>query len=275
MKQVDILCVMATHSNEDVINDQIESLFWGFESNIFLVIINDGLNELNFSQSNIAVIRSKGAIHKASKVGFKINEGLSWAFEKGIKFNFAMIFDDDALIIGKGLDLWAFNKFEKSKNLGLLGTGDDEASNQRYSDIGKIPVYKKLMFDWFNIENLKIPKKFMFYAVNFQSYEMISYFFEKNFLSHEKEIWPFPCETFQTIATFNSIFDIEFHGQYPQNMVPPLYVMHHGSTPPTDPRKLSKDFLIHHSIRRIKGIKEWEIRNFYRNVRKNRVYKFL
>ena len=180
MEQLEVLCVMATCSDKDIVNDQIESLFWGFDCRFAIVIVNDGPHELNFSQSNIFVIKPKGTIHQAGKVGFKINEGLSWAIEKNIKFKYAMVLDDDALIIGKGLDSWISDKFEKNKNLGMLGVGDDDIANQRYSDPKKINFYKKIMFDWFGIDNLKIPNQFMFYAVNFQSYEMISYFFEKN-----------------------------------------------------------------------------------------------
>jgi hypothetical protein len=271
-KEFDFLCVMATNSNNDIINDQIESLFWGLRSNFALVIVNDGINDLNFNQHNIFTIKPKGQIHNASKVGFKINEGLSWAIEKDIKFKCAMILDDDALIIRKGLDDWFINKFEKSKNLGLLAVGDDEIANERYSDDSKHKTYKNFLHRWLSLKEFSVPKKYAFYAVNFQSYEMIKFFYEKKLLEQSKEEWPYPCETFQTIMCEALNFEIELYGQYPQNLLPPLYVMHHGSKSPIDPRNLSKDFLIHHSIRHVKNTSEWEIRKFYR---KNRINKLL
>jgi hypothetical protein len=272
MVNFDLLCVMATCSSKDIVHDQIESLFWGLNSNVRLIIVNDGPNDLDcFSQNNIFVMKTKGTIHNASKVGFKINEGLDWALNQNFKFKCAMILDDDALVIRKGLDDWCLDKFEKNKNLGLLGVGDDDIANQRYSDNSKLKIYNEFAERWLGNSYVIIPKKFMFYAVNFQSYEMIKCFRDKNLLSSDKEVWPYPCETFQTIFSHNLNFEINFHGQYPKNLLPPLYVTHHGSARPEDPRKLSKNFLIHHSIRQIENVSELEIRKYYRKIRKNKL----
>lgn len=271
MKTFDFLCIMATNSNKDVVYDQIESLFWGLGSNFGLIIVNDGNNELNFSQSNIFTIKPKGTIHSASKVGFKINEGLKWALENNINFKCAMILDDDALIINRGLSDWFIEKFEKNKNLGMIAVGDDNLANKNYSDKSKHETYKNLLFNWIGTRKIIIPKKYAFYAVNFQSYNMIRFFHEKKLLDYEKEKWPYPCETFQTIICNSLDFEIELHGQYPDNLVPPLYVMHHGSKNPMDPRNLPKSFLIHHSIRHVKNVGEWEIRKFYRKKRINKL----
>lgn len=271
METFDFLCVMTTNSNRETVNDQIESLFWGLGSKFGLIIVNDGNNDLNFSQSNIFTIKPKGTIHNAGKVGFKTNEGLKWAIENKIKFKCAMILDDDALIIRKGLGDWFIKKFEKNKNLGLIAVGDDELANKRYSDKSKHETYQNYLIKWLGSTKIDIPKKYAFYAVNFQSYDMIKCFYEKNLLDFEKEAWPYPCETFQTIMSVFLNFEIELHGQYPDNLHPPLYVMHHGSKNPIDPRELPKNFLIHHSIRHVKNASEWEIRKFYRKKRINKL----
>lgn len=270
MSKSNLLCVMSTSSNKNIVEDQIESLFWGLEMNFNLIIVNDGDHNLNFNQNNIFVIKPQGAIHSAAKVGFKINEGLKWAIDKNIYFKYSMILDDDALLIRKGIDDWFVKKFENNKKIGIIGVGDDEIANKRYSDLNKIKIYNKFIYNWLKIKNFQIPKKYLFYAVNFQSYEMIKSFYDSNLLNHDKEIWPYPCETFQTIMSKLLNFEIYFHGQYPNNLSPPLYVMHHGTKSPLDPRKISKKFLIHHSIKRIKNTDEWEVRNYYKKLRKTK-----
>ena len=263
----EILCVMVTCSNEYIVQDQIESILWGIKHPINIIVVNDGNKNFSFKDKNIYVIKPKGKIHHASKVGFKANEGLAWAIKNELPFKFAMIMDDDALILGKGLENFAFDIF-KNKKIGMIAVKDDTKANSAYSNVNKIKNYNRFIYEWTGQKDFEIPKEFAFYAVNFQSYELIKTFYQNGILESEKEIWPYPCETFQTIFTKIFGFKIHYHGQYPNDLLPPLYVMHHGSVRPEDPRKISNKFLVHHSIRQIKNVKESLIRSYYKKIRK-------
>ena len=267
MNKKEVLCVMATCSDENIVRDQIDSIFWGIESSVKLIIVNDGKRDFDFFDERIKVIRPKGTLHNAGKVGFKVNEGFLWAMENNIYFEWAMVLDDDALILNKGIDHFVFEKFE-DKDVGMIAVKDDVLANIAYSKTDKKDTYTKLVKQWLGCKDFSLPKEFAFYAVNFQSYSLIRSFYENNLLTPDKEVWPYPCETFQTIFTDLLGYKILFHGQYPDNLLPPLYVMHHGSVTPPDPRKISNEFLIHHSIRKVKGVKEEDIRAYYRKIRK-------
>ena len=116
--------------------------------------------------------------------------------------------------------------------------------------------------------NFTIPDEYVFYAVNFQPYHVLKELYDLKLLSWDKETWPLPCESYQTIITELIGYKPYFVGQYPYDLKPPLYVMHHGSILPPDPRQISKEFLIHHSIKKVPEIDEWVIRDYYKNVRR-------
>lgn len=261
--KVKTVVVMATCSPREIILDQIEAIEWSCDESFTIVIVNDGEIELDLPYT---VIKSKSKIKRASVVGFKVNEGIKWALDN-IDFDMVMVLDDDALPIGRGLDTWALNKFKDNKNIGMIGTMDDVKACEMYRNADRVELCLKYLAEWCDISNWTPPNEVIFYAVNFQSRDLIEKLDSMNMLNVEKEIWPMPCETFQSWITTLAGFDLYFWGRYPDSLVPPLYSMHHGSVKPTDPRLISHEFLVHHSIRQT-GADEWDIRNYYKYSRR-------
>ena len=259
---------MATNNKADVIEDQIEAIKWSCKQSVEIIVVDDGNN---LSDLKCTTIKSKGKIHKASSVGFKVNEGIYWAIENGIEFEMAMVLDDDSLPIRKGLDVWAMNELKKDK-IGLLGVKDDKIACGLYSSEKAKKAMMKKLKQWIDVpEGWEPPNENVFYAVNFQPSSLILKMKEKGMLSADKEEWPRPCETFQAWMTELFGFKQKFWGEYPNNLIPPLYSMHHGTKSPKDPRFIQPEFMIHHSIRNVKGISEWEIRKHFKKMRNQKM----
>lgn len=256
---------MATCSSQEVLEDQIDAIRWTCESPVEIVVVDDkgGLD------LDCHVIRSEGKIHRAAAVGFKVNEGIAWAISQGIPFDMVMVLDDDALPLGKGLDTWAQSIMSEGK-IGLLGTKDAVKSCENYTRPNKASQMLTLLKSWVDVpDDWKPPQECVFYAVNFQSRSLVDKLHDVGLLTPDKETWSHitPCETFQAWVTELFGYHQEFWGRYPYDLKPPLYSMHHGTVLPPDPRTLSSEFLIHHSIRNVEGVDEWDIRSHYQQVR--------
>ena len=265
-KAVDMLCVMATSSSNESIRDQIQALEWGLGCSKHIVIVDDG-HKIISVKNGVTVLPSSGKIHHTSRVGFKVNEGISWAINN-IQFKCAMALDDDALIIKSGLDKWVFDVL-KNDNIGIVGVKDANLANFNYSKPeNKVRCMEKLKSYTTVPADFEIPDEYVFYAVNFQPYSVLKKLYDLGLLSWEREDWPLPCESYQSTITKMIGKELFFVGQYPDNLKPPLYVMHHGSVLPPDPRHIDKGFLIHHSIKNVANVQEWDIRNYYKKERK-------
>lgn len=265
-KNVDLICVMATCSDNETICDQIDALNWGLQCNKHIIILDDR-GALSIDKENTTILEPKGKIHHASKVGFKVNEGIAWAIQN-IDFKICMVLDDDALIIRKGLEKWIFRLLENKT--GILGVKDCNISNKNYSKLENKNKCLSILEKYVDVSQFEFPNEYVFYAVNFQPFQTLAILYEKGFLSPEMEIWPLPCESYQTTVTSLIGHEIQFIGQYPHWLKPPLYVMHHGSKLPLDPRLIDRNFLIHHSIKKVKNTDEWEIRKYYKKIREGK-----
>jgi len=260
--KVKTLIVVATCNGPDVMLDQLDAIKWSCQDSYEVVVVDD-VGGLSLP---CTVLRSNGKIKKPGTVGFKVNEGIKWALDH-IDFEMVMVLDDDALPIGKGLDTWALDIFKKNPNAGLIGTMDDVKACAMYSEPARVNRMLEQLKQWILVDNWIPPKEVVFYAVNFQSRACVEKLNSMGMLNPDKEIWPSPCETFQSWVTLLAGFELYFWGRYPDQLKPPLYSMHHGSISPPDPRTIVSEFLVHHSIRRIQGVDEWTIRKHYQNMR--------
>lgn len=260
--KVKTVVVMATCNSRDVMLDQIEAIQWSCKESLEIVVVDDnGGLELPCT-----VLRSKSKVKRPGTVGFKVNEGIQWAL-KNVDFDMVMVLDDDALPIGKGIDVWALKNFSENPKFGMIGTMDDVKACDMYRDPKKVDLMLKQLSKWCDVNNWIPPSEVIFYAVNFQSRALVEKLETMGMLDVEKEIWPMPCETFQSWVTVLAGFELGFWGRYPDNLIPPLYSMHHGSVKPADPRSISFEFLVHHSIKQT-GVDEWIIRDHYKRSRK-------
>lgn len=272
MIHCDTLCVIATCSDSKIISDQIEAVNWSCEHDVHIVIVDDLDGRfLNFNYDNVDVMKPRGTYKHARAVGFKVNEGLAWAVSRGIVFKMAMVLDDDALPIGKGLDDWAMSVFKGSPSAGYLGTKDSVDSMSRYNNSGKRDKGQKWLSERIELpEGWSPPTENIFYAVNFQTSDFVCGMMLNDLCKPEMDSWAdiLPCEVFQSWCCELLGFDQIFWGQYPNDLKPPLYSMHHGSVKPPDPRTLSSDYLVHHSVRHVDQVSESIIRDYYKRQRK-------
>jgi len=267
LDKVKTLCVMATSSEPKVIEDQVEAIRWSCQTPVEIVVVDD-CSRTDWKQDGCHILQSNTRRHTPAAVGYKVNEGIAWAIDQGMPFEMVMVLDDDALPIGKGLDVWALNILEDDPEIGLLGVMDDMLARKAYSKPSNVEKMMDAMKKWHNVSEWVSPKDNIFYAVNFQPRSIVELFNQQGVLHPSREVWPCPCETYQSWMTEFFGYKQKFWGMYPDDLVPPLYSMHHGSVHPEDPRKISLDFKIHHSIRNVKNVGEWEIRKHYRNIRR-------
>jgi hypothetical protein len=261
--KVKTVVVMTTCNDRKIVLDQIDAIKWSCDESFEIVVVDDkGGLELPCT-----VLRSQSKLKgfPFQKGAFKVNEGIQWSL-KNIDFDMVMVLDDDALPIGKGLDTWALNKFKKNPKIGMIGTKDDIKACSLYREPMKVKMMMEQLSKWHSIENWTPPPEVIFYAVNFQSRALVEKLNIMGMLDVEKEIWSMPCETFQSWVTNLAGFDLEFCGRYPNELTPPLYSMHHGSVKPEDPRRISSEFLVHHSIKQ-SGVDEWTIRKHFKMKR--------
>jgi hypothetical protein len=263
------LVVMATNRQKDVMLDQIDAIHWTCQYPHEIIVVDDkGGLELPCK-----VMLSQGKVKKHSTVGFKVNEAIKWALNN-IDFEMVMVLDDDALPIGKGLDSWALNIFKNNPKIGTIGVEDSIPASNLYNSQNYVEKMLNQLSQWVPIENWTPPKQYVFYAVNFQSRALVEKLNTLGLLDHDKDIWPAPCETFQSWVTTLAGFELYLHGQYPHNMQSPLYAMYKKPQLPDDPRTLNNKFLLHHSIKDVAGVDEWTIRNHYKKKRTPKILMF-
>lgn len=267
ISEFDTLVVMLTHRGEDIVLDQIDAIFWSCKSKIKMIVVDDSKKIKKLNIQNVEIVHTKAILKKENRnISQKVNDGITYALNKKYNFKMVMVIDDDALPInGKGLDVWALNIFTHNKNIGCIGSKDDAI----YSKDWMIEKIKNHFNPYFpNINDFVFPERQIFYAVNFQSRSFIDKAFKNGLLDTKHENYPFPSESFLTNCVKLMGFENFYWGEYPDNLVPPLYSSHHGRKKPIDPRLIDEKFLIHHSIKNVPYVSENEIREHYYNERK-------
>ncbi len=280
-QKVKTLVVIPTNREIDIIADQVEAARWSCLEKSEILVVDDVGNLEDLPCEKILSIYQRTQKKRIptpygyTKAAFRANEGIRHALESKLDFDMVMVLDDDALPIGQGLDRWALEVFKQNPKAGMIGVMDDVKACANYLKKENVIQMMKQMSEWKHVGNIVPPKETIFYAVNFQSRALVENLWRMGFYGEDMERWVFPCETFQSWVTAMTGFELLYWGRYPNEMKPPLYSMHHGSVRPEDPRKIDKEFLVHHSVRQVEGVDEWEIRMHYKKLRERQTKAYL
>ena len=246
------LVVTATNRGPAVALDLLASVRWGMTQAWHMVVVDDtgGLGRSLDGSSDHTVIRSALPSKKAAS-GFKNNEGIAFALRRGDCFDVALCLDDDALLIGRGVDAWALQLME-SKAVDLVGVADRE----RY--LPSWPRWQPLFLTHVPEAAGFVPEpETLFYAALWQSRPMLDDFYLRGMLVPEDhaqfELWPDTYVSWLCQMTGHSQYGIG-HMDTP---VPPLYCNHPNSMRNApQPWILHPDFKVFHSLKAIPGFPE-------------------
>jgi hypothetical protein len=256
---VSTLVVMATNRGPDIVRDQLDAIRWSFARPFHAVVVDDA-GDVGPQGDDVTVIRSRVAPAKAMS-GFKSNEGIAHALARGIRFDAALVIDDDALPIGRGLDTWALDRIGRDA-VDLLGVAD------RVDYALYWPLWAARFAAWVPESIGFTPGPGIFYAANWMSRVLVDDLAARGLLLppgyQAWDLWPDVYISWMAQALG--------HYTVPAGTMdvpePPMYLNHPDSMQGApQPWHLHAGFLIYHSIRAVPGVSERRVREHYARVR--------
>lgn len=261
------LFVISTNRGRHVVEDQVDAILWSCEGRPCHIIIVDDDNTIDVGDhGHFTVIKSQTFKNK-NMSGFKNNEGIQFALNQDIPFGQIILMDDDSLLIGKGLDIWAVDQIHRQR-VDLVGTQD----RVNYQDCW--PHWRSLYIEW-GCEKAEawLPGAgSVFYATCAMSRRIAETMMTHNMLIPEGHkrwgLWPDTYISW-TVQLLGGYMAFCGHMDKPKA---PLYMNHTGCMRwAPDPRILRSDFLVYHPLRSVSMASEEELRLFYSRFRRDQV----
>ncbi len=257
--KVDTLVVMATNRGRAIAADQLDALRWSFERPFLLVIVDDsGTLPAGLDDGGDHVVIGSGVASRKRMSGFKNQEGIRHALELGVDFGVAFCLDDDALVIGKGLDAWALDHMEDGV-IDLLGVED------RVSYFNRWHQWRALFEAWIPDSIGFTPhRETLFYAMTWMGRALCDEMHARSLLVPSRyeqwDLWPDVYLSWTAQA-------LGFHAAACGTMDmprPPLYANHPDNQRyGPQPWILHPDFRAFHSTRAVTGALESAVRAMY------------
>lgn len=252
------LVVCPTNRGEAVVADLEASIAWSFDRPWHLLIVDDAGDVVRGSEGATRTVVPSSLLRDKRMSGFKAQEGIRVALERGDRFDAVLCIDDDALCIGRGVDTWALELIDR-RAVDLLGVQD------RVSYASQWPFWRPLFSQWApEAAGLQPLPESVFYSAIWLSRNFVEDLYSREMLvppAYEQwGLWPDVYISWACQATGH--YQLCWgHMDAPR---PPLFHDHPDNMrKAAAPWDLKSDYLLYHSTRGVPGHSEAEIRLRY------------
>jgi hypothetical protein len=225
------------------------------------VVVIDDRGDVTSPASQCVVIRSRLRTGQAMS-GFKNHEGIVWALQHGLSFDRVFCLDDDTLLIGSGLDVWA-ERVMQTQHAGLVGVADRVDYSAQWYAFGSL--FRQHLYQ---AATFRPERPTVFYPMVWLSKDFVTALHQHHLLVPDGyETWPTWPDVYISWAAQLLGFKTYTHGSMDQPEAP-LYANHpHTMFAAPQPWILHPDFKAYHSIKAVPHFTESQVRQYYQQQR--------